>query len=250
MSGWRLGAVSLFGTALVRVLFATTRTTRIDAHHLEDLRAEGRPVVFVLWHGQLLPLVYQHREEGVAVLVSEHRDGEYVARVLERSGFETVRGSSTRGGTRGLKGLIRAARAGRDLGITPDGPRGPARRFKPGALLAAQVTGSVIVPIAGSASRAWRADSWDRFLVPRPFSHVVVAYGEGVEVPREATEEDRAAVARRLERVLDELTARAERVAKGASEGAAQASDGEEAGPAEDARASGGADRWRDGGGP
>jgi len=215
MSAWRLGAISLFGTTLLRGLFATTRTTLVDAHHLEELREAGRPVVFVLWHGQLLPLVHQHREEGVAVLVSEHRDGEYIARVLERSGFETVRGSSTRGGTRGLKGLIRAARAGRDLGITPDGPRGPARRFKPGALLAAQVTGSVIVPIAGGASRAWQADSWDRFLVPRPFSRVVVAYGEGVVVPREATEEDRAELARGLERTLDRLTARAECLAKG-----------------------------------
>lgn len=230
MSGWRLGAVSLFGTTLVRALFATTRTTRIDPHHLEDLRAEGRPVVFVLWHGQLLPLVHQHREEGVTVLVSEHRDGEYLARVLERWGFETVRGSSTRGGTRGLKGLIRAARSGRDLGITPDGPRGPSRSFKPGALLAAQVTGSMIVPIAGGASGAWRADSWDRFLLPRPFSRVVVAYGEGVEVPRDATEDDRAALARRLERVLDALTVRAERVAKGETEveegGAASGGDG------------------------
>jgi len=207
MSAWRLGAISLFGTTLLRGLFATTRTTLVDAHHLEELREAGRPVVFVLWHGQLLPLVHQHREEGVAVLVSEHRDGEYIARVLERSGFETVRGSSTRGGTRGLKGLIRAAREGKDLALTPDGPRGPAHVLKAGALGVAQATGLPVIPVAVGASAGWRFRSWDGFLVPRPLSRITIQYAPAVHVPRNASRERLEEAGREVQDTLNTLTA-------------------------------------------
>jgi hypothetical protein len=145
----------------------------------------------------------------VAALVSEHTDGEYLTRVLVRHGFEAVRGSSTRGGTKGLKGLIRAARAGRDLAVTPDGPQGPARKFKIGALVAAQVTGSPIVPVAAGASRAWHFDSWDRFMVPRPLARVTLEYGEPHWIEREAGAAELERRAGELEDVLNTLSERA-----------------------------------------
>lgn len=208
-------AARLLGPGLLRVLFGTTSITRRGTEGLERLRRGGRPVIFVCWHGQLLPLAWVHRGEGVVVLVSEHADGEYIARVLEGLGFGTARGSSTRGGIRGLKALLRAAGAGRDLAITPDGPRGPARELKPGALAAAQLTGAAIIPCAAAASASWIAGSWDRFLVPKPFSRIVVEYAPPVEVDRETSHAERDRIAESVGRTLDALGERAAAAAEG-----------------------------------
>lgn len=206
MSDFKYEIAGLLGRGLVGALFATTQVELVGQEHYLPFRERGEPVVFVFWHGQLLPLVHYCRNWGVVVLVSEHGDGEYITRIIRRLGFDTVRGSSTRGGTKGLKGLIRAARAGNDLGITPDGPQGPARSFKPGALAAAQATGLPIVPVGVGASRAWRFDSWDAFLVPRPFSKVRIHFGPPVWIPRQA---DRGALedwASRIGAQIDALT--------------------------------------------
>lgn len=201
----RFRAAGVLGQGMLAGLFATVRRrTRDEEHYLRHRRA-GEPVLFVLWHGRLLPLVYQHRGQGVVVLVSEHADGEYIARVIQRHGYGAVRGSSTRGGVQGLKGLIRAAREGHDLAITPDGPRGPAEEFKSGALVAAQMTGVPVVPVSAGASAAWHFESWDRFMVPRPLSVVRVAYGPSRRIRRDATEADLRRHARELEDELERL---------------------------------------------
>ena len=148
MNDLKFEAAGVLGMGMMSALFATTRVRKGGAEHYLRFREEGRPVVFVFWHGQVLPLVHVHRHEGIVVLISEHTDGEYLVRVAERHGYAAVRGSSTRGATKGLKGLVRAARAGRDLALTPDGPRGPAGDFKPGALAVAQFTGLPVVPLA------------------------------------------------------------------------------------------------------
>ncbi len=209
MSDLKFEAAGLLGAALVRGLLSTTRLRREGQEHFLSHRTHGRPVVFAFWHGQLLPLVYYHRAEGIVVLVSEHADGEYITRVIERHGFGTARGSSSRGAAKGLKALIRAARAGSDLALTPDGPQGPARVFKPGALLAAQVTGLPVIPLGVGCSGGWRLGSWDGFLIPHPFSRIGVVYGRARVIPRdiERDELDQMAVAMGGE--LDLLTARA-----------------------------------------
>jgi tetraacyldisaccharide 4'-kinase len=120
VSELKFETAGVLGTGLVSGLFATTRVERVGLEHYHRFKEQGEPVIFVFWHGLLLPLVYYCRNWGAVVLVSEHADGEYITRVIERLGFGTVRGSSTRGGTKGLKGLIRAARAGKDLALTPD----------------------------------------------------------------------------------------------------------------------------------
>ena len=200
MSELRFESAGVLGSGLVGALFLTTRVERIGREHYDRFRESGQPVMFVFWHGQLLPLVHYHRHEGIVVLVSEHEDGEYVTRVLLRNGFLAVRGSSTRGGTKGLKGLVRAAREGHDLAVTPDGPKGPRGVFKPGALVAAQVAGLPVVPVALTASAGYRFRSWDGFLLPRPFSTIRIEYLEPRLVGREASRDD-------LERMADEIGA-------------------------------------------
>ncbi len=181
------------GAFLFRSLAATWRIRTHDAEGLHAARAAGQRVIFALWHGELLPLLWQHRGERVALVISEHKDGEIIARIAESLGYETVRGSSSRGGGRALIGLMRQIDAGFDGAVTPDGPRGPAHVFAPGAAIAAQRTGALIVPIRAAASRAWRLKSWDRFLVPKPFARVDVSYGlptaVDVATPREAAED-------------------------------------------------------------
>ena len=195
------------GGCALRALFRTLHVERTGHHHVMRLRQRGTPVIFVFWHGRLLPLIHVHSHDGIVVLVSEHRDGEYLARLLHHFGFGTVRGSSTRGGVGGLKGLIRAARRGLDLGVTPDGPRGPNRELKRGALAAARMTGLPLVPVGVGVTSAWRIGSWDELLVPKPFSTVRVAYGRPSFVPRHAGQAEMDEVIGSLKSRLSHLSA-------------------------------------------
>jgi lysophospholipid acyltransferase (LPLAT)-like uncharacterized protein len=184
-------------------LGATIRYEISGTEHTEDFHNTGRPVIYAFWHRWILPLTILHRGRGNVVLVSEHGDGEYIARVLHRLGFDTSRGSSTRGGVQGMRGLVRALKSGLDAGITPDGPRGPACQFKPGALVAAQLSGSPVIPMDVAVDRVWRLNSWDEFAIPKPFSRVRVRYGPPHLIPRDAGEAEIAAAARSIELFLN-----------------------------------------------
>jgi lysophospholipid acyltransferase (LPLAT)-like uncharacterized protein len=180
---WWLEPAAAAGALLLRLLGATWR---VDASGLAPFDAEiarGRRCIFALWHARLLPLVWSHRGRGAAVLVSRHRDGELIARIIEQLGYVTSRGSSTRGGEEGMMDMLHRAGEGRLLGITPDGPRGPAGMLKPGVVYLASRSGLPIVPVAAAARSCWRLRSWDRFRVPRPFTRVVLAYGDPIAVP-------------------------------------------------------------------
>jgi lysophospholipid acyltransferase (LPLAT)-like uncharacterized protein len=215
MSEARFWAAGFFGGMVMGGLFSTVRFRSEGDESYRRFRREGTPVIFSAWHGQLLPLAYRHRDEGVVALVSEHADGEYLVRLIERIGFRTVRGSSTRGGIQGLKGLIREVREGHDLTITVDGPRGPAREFKPGALLAAQTSGAPVVPVGMACSAAWHLDSWDRFMVPKPLSTVRIAYGKPTWIERDADRTALDAAARALGAEMNDLSARCEAMLHG-----------------------------------
>lgn len=202
----RFRLVARFGSLLLRGLGLSLRIRAENDESFLAHRRRGQPVIFAFWHSRILPLTYIHRNQGIVVLVSQHEDGEYISRVLERMGFGTSRGSSTRGGVQGLRGLVRAARAGHDLGFTPDGPRGPPRKLKPGALVAARITGAPIVPIAVGGRRVWRLGSWDRQMVPKPFATLTVRYGDPYFVPRNASDGDIARMEAELEEILCSLS--------------------------------------------
>lgn len=176
----------LLGGGLIRALASTWRYRVRNGQQLEKLRGDGAPFVFSIWHGQLLPLLWHHREQGISILVSEHKDGELIARFAESIGYGTIRGSSSRGAAGALLGLVRALGEGTEVGITPDGPRGPACSYAPGAAVAASKAGALILPMAAHADSAWRLNSWDRFMIPRPFARVTVAYGDPVRLPDDA----------------------------------------------------------------
>lgn len=195
------------GRLAADAVLATVRYS-VDATAAYRERIATAPVVYTLWHGRLLPLTYHNRGRDVATLVSLSKDGEYIARVIEGWDYHVVRGSTSRGGVAALAQLIRWAKKGHSIAITPDGPRGPRQRMKPGALLVAQRTGLPLVPAAAAASRAWWFEGWDRFLVPQPFSRVRIAYGDPVFVPRDLDADALAAHSNAFERTLNALQAR------------------------------------------
>lgn len=193
----RIRWVLRLGGPLIRLLASTWRVREVNDAPWRALRARGQAFIFTLWHGHLLAQTWTRRGEGITVMISEHRDGEIIARLVESWGYRTVRGSTSRGAGRALLGMVRELEAGKEFAITPDGPRGPAGSVQPGVLLASQRAGAPIVTMRSDVSRAWRLRSWDQFLIPKPFATVRITYGD----PFVAADTDEAAaaeVARRL----------------------------------------------------
>ena len=190
---WRSRAALFFGRGALEAVARTWRFRLVNRGAVRDLRAAKQPFIYSLWHGDLLPLLWYHRHQGVTVLISEHRDGELVARAASSLGFNLIRGSTTRGAGRALISIVRELEAGHEVAITPDGPKGPAGKFAPGALIAAQRSDVPILPVVAIADRAWRLKSWDRFMIPKPFARVTISYGAPTKVqaatPRAAADE-------------------------------------------------------------
>jgi lysophospholipid acyltransferase (LPLAT)-like uncharacterized protein len=207
---WKLDVTVRFGSVIIRALALTWRYHITNAAPWRELRVRRQPFIFAFWHGTMLPLVWTHRGEGVPVVISEHRDGEIIARIVEKFGFRTIRGSSSRGAARALIAIVRELERGGEVAVTPDGPRGPARRFASGALVAAQRVGVPIVGVAVAASSAWRLDSWDRFMIPKPFSRVRIAYTMPTTVAASSAREAEGE-APRFESLLNHALAEAER---------------------------------------
>jgi lysophospholipid acyltransferase (LPLAT)-like uncharacterized protein len=175
---------SLNARVLALVAWILGRTWRLDVigdEHVQGLRRRGIPIVFAVWHSYLLVPLWHRRGEGVTLLVSGHGDADFLAGAALRWGYKVVRGSSTRGGVGGLKGVLRVLASGGDAAFAPDGPRGPRGLAKPGTIAAATGSGASIVPVGAYASSLWRLPSWDRFAIPRPFSLVRLVYGRPLD---------------------------------------------------------------------
>jgi lysophospholipid acyltransferase (LPLAT)-like uncharacterized protein len=188
----------------LRALAASWRVRPRHEERWRTLYHTQQPHVFLLWHEALLPLLWQHRGQGIAIVVSEAREGQYLSDFAASLGYHSIPGSSTRGGARALLGAVRELQAGHAVAFTPDGPRGPRRQLKPGVVAAAQRGGAMIVPLHAEADRAWRLHSWDRFMIPKPFARVWITYGHPFDV---APGEDGFRVGlERAEASLDEVS--------------------------------------------
>lgn len=205
-SGSRERRLGRLAAGFIRLLRATVRIRFEDDAIVRRWEAEGRNFILAFWHRHLLLMRYAYRGRRMTVLMSKSRDGELMAQTMSRLGIEAARGSTSRAGTAGLRELVRAARSGSDLAMTPDGPRGPALKAQPGIVTAAALTGLPIVPVAIEARPARRLSSWDRLMLPLPGARVRVVYGEPIEVPRTARPEEWAP---RVESALLEVGERA-----------------------------------------
>jgi len=175
-------AVQLLAGPALRVLAASWRVELQHEDRWRPIYEARRPHVYLLWHEALLPLLWHHRGQGVAIVVSAAREGRYLADFATSLGYRPLYGSSTRGGARALLAAVRELRAGRAVAFTPDGPRGPRRELKPGVIAAAQRGAAVVVPVHAESDRSWRLHSWDRMMIPKPFARVWISYGRPFEV--------------------------------------------------------------------
>jgi lysophospholipid acyltransferase (LPLAT)-like uncharacterized protein len=176
------GAARTVVGPILKTLASSWRIGLLHEERWRDIYQAGRPHVFLLWHEALLPLLWQHRRQGVAIVVSAAREGQYLSDFAASLGYRSLQGSSTRGGARALLGAVRELQAGHAVAFTPDGPRGPRRELKPGVVAAAQRGRAVVVPIHAEAERAWRLHSWDRLMIPQPLTRVWISYGRPFEV--------------------------------------------------------------------
>jgi len=203
MSKLLVSLVPPITTLYLRVLRATLS---ISEEGRENIDAEGSKLLAV-WHNRLIAPIMQLGDLGIGVVVSQSEDGEMITRVIEKLGFIGIRGSSSRGGSNALRGILRHAKSGNNIAFTPDGPRGPRYKVKPGIAFAAQRTGLPFIPIGVSASRKKVFASWDRFQLPHPFSNVQFIYGEPLIFDKNDDIDD---VIGRIEAALVEVNERAD----------------------------------------
>ena len=181
-------------------------TIRIGALHPErerGLKERGDPFIYTLWHGRMVLCILAHLHEGIVTMASRSKDGEIIARWLTRNGYVPTRGSTGKGGRAALDEMADHVRAGRAAALTIDGPRGPARVVQAGVLRLARETGAWILPYTGAATRPAFLKSWDRYLVPKPFSRCVVGYGEPFLVPRDMPDSEALA---KIKTAVDAIT--------------------------------------------
>ncbi len=173
----------------MKLLAATLRFEIRDLAGIGNKNAPMPPVIYVLWHNRFFcvppawnRICYGHRK--TVALTSASHDGDMVARAMAVFGLGSVRGSSSRRGVAALVGLKRALQEGLDICVTPDGPRGPRYQLQPGIIKLAESTGAPIIPIHVRFSSAWRLKTWDRFVIPKPFSRVQVTFAEPITLTR------------------------------------------------------------------
>jgi lysophospholipid acyltransferase (LPLAT)-like uncharacterized protein len=197
------------GYPLINALGHTLRWRVEGLQHFDAIVASGRQPVMAFWHGRILPATFYFRRRGIVVITSENFDGEWIARIIERFGYGTARGSTTRGGPRAMAQLVRAMKAGKPAGFTLDGPRGPARVAQPGAVWLASATGNPILPFHLEAAHAWTLRSWDRTQIPKPKTTVSLVVGEPIVVVANATDLQLESARLLLEQKLTTLEQRA-----------------------------------------
>jgi lysophospholipid acyltransferase (LPLAT)-like uncharacterized protein len=190
----------------VRLLGFTLRVKHVHPEHIDSTPQ----YILTFWHRQLLALLGRARwKRPIAVMTSRSKDGQISTDVLALFGVKSARGSSTRGGSAALRELLREARAGKNIVFTPDGPRGPVGVLKDGVIFAAQASRLPIMPVAYAAKKFIQLRSWDRMIIPKPFSKGVIVYGAPIPIPRDGNADEWRAV---IEQRLNELSAEAERL--------------------------------------
>src|SRR5688572_21076402 len=208
----QVATIAGLGYPLINALGHTLRWRVEGLEHFDSILASGRQPVMAFWHGRILPATWYFRRRGIVVITSENFDGEWIARIIERFGYGTARGSTSRGARKAMLQLVREMRRGRPAGFTVDGPRGPARIAQPGAVWLAKATGNPVLPFHLEASSSWTMRSWDRTQIPKPFSTVALAIGSPISVPRDATDEALEAARGALDTALRTLEERANRL--------------------------------------
>ena len=204
MTGSAILMPSLRGA--IGLLRATLRVEVLHGEYLADLQSRRLPILLALWHGRMFLIIDAHRRQGFVTMASKSNDGDIITGWLEYNGYVVVRGSTTRGGSEALRRMVYHMRAGRNGALTVDGPKGPVRVVQPGVVRLARLTGAWILPVSFSSSWPWFFRSWDRHLVPKPFSRNFLSYGEPFPIDSDLSEEAaRGKIAAAIDKITDEV---------------------------------------------
>lgn len=183
----------------------TLRWQIINWENLESVYINGRRLILAFWHGRIFATSYYFRKRGIVVLTSQHRDGEYIAKIIQNLGYGVARGSSSKGSHGATKEALRALQQNKDVGFAIDGPRGPRYKVKPGATYLAWKTGNPVVPFHVSVEKKWILASWDRFEIPKPFSRALLIIGNPIYINSETGRDKIADGEKELQNSLDAL---------------------------------------------
>jgi lysophospholipid acyltransferase (LPLAT)-like uncharacterized protein len=210
---WQIRPVGTLAANAIRLIMGTVRKRyAVAGPEPHPPPPDGERNIYAFWHEFLVPMT--SFPANAHVLTSLHADGELMTRVCLNLGLKVIRGSSTRGGSAALLGLVRRD-GGTHVALTPDGPRGPRRKLKPGAIALAGITGMPILPVGVACSAGWRAGSWDRMIVPVPWSTAYYVVGPGVRVPEGLGRSGIVRYCRLVEAAIANVTTAAERWAAG-----------------------------------
>ena len=196
--------------ALISLIGRTIRFEVAGWENHEQIFRNGHLPIYVFWHERIFLTTYWWRDRKIVVLTSKSFDGEYIARFIQRFGYGAVRGSSTRGGVGAVVEMVRLMRSGCTTAFTIDGPKGPPRVAKMGAVLLAKKSGHPICPVTMALERRWIAPTWDSFQVPKPFSRAAVLVAPPIYVAADADETELELKNKELQTTLDDLTDRGE----------------------------------------
>ena len=214
-----LSMIVAAGYSFIRLLGPTLRIA-VSYEEGAQKTLDERPRVASFWHECMIPATYLFRDMGIRVMSSYSYDGEYMGRIIRKFGFVAVKGSSSRNPVKALLGLRRALDDGWTIAFTLDGPRGPRRTVKPGPAGLARSSGCPMTTFHAAVENAWILKSWDRMMIPKPFSRVLVRVGKLIPVPADASDED-------VGRYSDELQAALDRVCEFAEKNVSKAGSGE-----------------------
>jgi lysophospholipid acyltransferase (LPLAT)-like uncharacterized protein len=199
-----LSLIVAVGTIIIRMIGATLRIA-VSSEDGGQTTLEQRPLVASFWHSCIIPSTYIWRGMGIRVMSSFSYDGEYMGRIIRKFGFVPVKGSSSRNPVRALLGLRRALEEGWTVAFTLDGPRGPRHKVKPGPVGLGRSTGLALTAFHVGVEKAWVLNSWDRMMIPQPFSRALVRFGKLIHVPRDTSDEDLARYSDELQATLDRV---------------------------------------------
>ncbi len=178
------------GLIIVKMITFTHRLRIVGPENESDILDDGKSLIYISWHQRFCPgITFFATRKPIAIMISQSRDGEFIAHIVRILGWEPVRGSSSRGGREALAKLKELALSGYKIGHIVDGPKGPFGVVKPGLLRIAQATGLPIVPTITSAQKRWILGSWDKFMIPKLFSRVIIRFGKPIYVSPDLTEE-------------------------------------------------------------
>ncbi len=210
--------ISFLASLYIRLVWLTSRFEVIGAAAPQRKWAAGEPFILSFWHGRLLMMPYSwDRSKQIAMLISNHRDGELIANTIGHFGLGTVRGSSAKegrnakGGTEALRIMLKTLKAGDYVGITPDGPRGPRMRASDGIVAVARMSGVPVIPATYATKARIRLGTWDRFLVPLPFTKGVIMWGEPILIGKDKGPEAAEQARQTIEQAMNDLADRADR---------------------------------------